>query len=52
MLPGPREAHAEPVGFLNDIRTGAPPGLLSRRLQRRLPGTQWHLAAHFKSWRL
>lgn len=51
MLLGSREAHAELVGFLKDIRTGVPPGVLSARLQRRLPQTHRHLAAHFKRWK-
>ncbi len=51
MLLGSREAHAELVGFLEDIRTGAPPGTFSSRLQRRLPQPHRHLAAHFKRWK-
>lgn len=51
MLFGSREAHAELVAFLKDIRTGLPPGLLSGRLQQRLPQPQRHLAAHFKRWK-
>ncbi len=51
MLHGPREAHAELVGYLQDIRASTPPGLLSQRLQHRLPGVQQRFAAHFNSWK-
>lgn len=51
MLHGPSEAHDELVRFLGDIRSNVPSGVLSQRLQRRLPETQRRLAAHFKSWR-
>lgn len=50
MLHGPAEAHDELVRFLGDIRAGAPPGQLSRRLEARLPGVERRLVAHFKAW--
>ena len=51
MLHGPREAHQELVNYLADLQAGTPPGLLSRRLQRRLRSVRGQFAAHFKSWR-
>ncbi len=51
MLHGPREAHAELGGYLSDLRSGRPPGLLSERLQRRLGGVRGQFAAHFKGWK-
>jgi hypothetical protein len=50
MLHGPSEAHQELVQFLGDIRAGTPPGQLSQRLERRLPGLEKRLVAHFKNW--
>jgi hypothetical protein len=51
MLNGPKEAREELARYLNDIRNGAPPGLLSRRLQRRLPRSRQQFAAHFRGWK-
>lgn len=51
MLHGPEAAHTELVGFLADIRTSTPPGLLSRRLEREIPDTRRRFAAHFKAWK-
>ena len=51
MLHGPPEARAELVDFLADIRAGTPPGKLSDRLERRLPGLDKRLAQHFKNWK-
>ena len=51
MFHGPREAHAELGRFLQDFRDNAPPGLLSQRLERRVPGARQQLAAHFKGWK-
>jgi hypothetical protein len=50
MLHGPPEAREELVAFLADIHARTPPGLLSRRLERRLPGLDRRVADHFKSW--
>ena len=50
MLHGPEEAHQELVAFLADIRRATPPGLLSQRLARRLPGLQQRFAQHFRGW--
>ena len=49
MLHGPPEAHQELVQFLADIRAGSPPGLLSDRLQRRLPDVERRWVQHFKN---
>ena len=51
LLHGPREAHQELVNYLGDLQANTPPGLLSRRLQRRLGSVRGQFAAHFKSWR-
>ncbi|MHB1036652.1 MAG: hypothetical protein ACYC35_18150 [Pirellulales bacterium] len=51
MIEGPPAAHDELVRYLADIRSGAPPGLLSQRLERRLPGVERRLAEHFTTWR-
>ncbi len=51
MLHGPKEAHNELVGFLRDIRASTPPGLLSGRLQRRVPDTQKRFVTHFNNWK-
>lgn len=51
MLLGPVEARDELARYLGDVGTSTPPGLLSQRLQKRLPGTRRRFAAHFKSWR-
>lgn len=51
MLLGPKPARDELAGYLADIRASTPPGLLSRRLQQRLPATRRYFAAHFKSWK-
>ncbi len=51
MLYGPTEAHEELVAFLGDIQRGTPPGQLSERLERRLPGVEKRLIAHFRNWK-
>lgn len=51
MLLGPEQAREELLDYLRDIGARTPPGLLSQRLQRRLPATDRYFAAHFKSWR-
>jgi hypothetical protein len=51
MFHGPREAHAELGRFLQDFRDKSPPGLLSQRLERRIPGARRRLVAHFKGWK-
>ena len=51
MLVGSKEAHNELVDFLDDIRTGTPPGSFSERLERRLPEPHRHLAAHLLGWK-
>ena len=50
MLEGPVEARDELARFLGDIQASVPPGLLSQRLERRLPDLRHRIAAHFKAW--
>jgi Protein of unknown function (DUF1570) len=50
LLHGPPEAHDELIKFLADIKNSTPPGQLSERLEKRLPGLDQRLAQHFKSW--
>jgi hypothetical protein len=47
MLHGPAEARDELVRFLADIQAHSPPGLLSRRLRRRLPDLERRFVEHF-----
>jgi hypothetical protein len=51
MLHGPTEAREELVKFLGDIRANNPPGKLSERLERRLPGVDTRIADHFTNWK-
>jgi hypothetical protein len=51
MLHGPPEAREELLKFLADIHSNNPPGTLSERLERRLPGVDKRVAQHFKSWK-
>jgi hypothetical protein len=51
MLYGPREAHEELVAYLRDIQQSSPPGQLSERLERRLPGVEKRLVSHFRNWK-
>ena len=51
LLHGPPEAHDELIKFLADIQHSTPPGQLSVRLERRLPGLDKRLAQHFKTWK-
>lgn len=51
MMHGPTEARDELVQFLGDIRMSTPPGKLSERLERRLPGVEQRLVQHFKEWK-
>jgi hypothetical protein len=51
MLHGPKEAHDELASFLGDIHAGTPPGKLSVRLERSLPGVERRLVAHFANWK-
>lgn len=50
MLHGPTEAHDELVRYLADIHRNTPPGVLSQRLERRLPGLDRRFATHLTSW--
>ena len=50
MLQGPNEAHEELVRFLADVQAQTPPGRLSDRLRRRLPGLERRFASHFRGW--
>ncbi len=51
MLHGPVQAHQELVSMLSDIQAQTPPGKLSDRLERRLPGTRDRLKLHFQNWK-
>lgn len=51
MLHGPSPAHEELVRFLADLQAQTPPGLLSRRLRRRLPDLDRRFSRHFRSWK-
>ena len=48
MLHGPAEAHEELMAFLADIQAGSPPGLLSARLQQRVPNLLPSFVEHFR----
>ncbi|NUQ66280.1 MAG: hypothetical protein HUU20_27785 [Pirellulales bacterium] len=50
MLHGPQAAREELTGYLGDIQNHCPPGLLSQRLQQRLPDCDRQFGSHFKSW--
>jgi hypothetical protein len=50
MLHGPPAARAELLSYLADIRAHTPPGQLSERLERRLPGAERRLVDHLKRW--
>ena len=50
-LHGPKPAHDALVGYLADIRRSTPPGNLSDRLARKVPGVRRQLAAHLKTVR-
>lgn len=50
MLNGPPEANDELQRFLADIQAHTPPGLLSERLERRLPGVRQRFVSHFRGW--
>jgi len=49
MLNGPAEVNDELQRFLADIRAHTPPGLLSQRLEHRLPGSKQLLVTHFRN---
>ena len=49
MIEGPPEAREELVRFLRDIGDSTTPGLLSQRLEARLPGLDRRFVAHFRS---
>jgi len=51
MLHGPPEAHDELIRFISDIQAQTPPGLLSRRLEQRLPDLERRFSAHFRNWK-
>lgn len=50
-LHGPKPAHDALVAYLADIRRNTPPGDLSDRLARKLPGVRQQFATHLKSVR-
>ena len=51
MIHGPPAAREELVGFLADIRNGAPPGELSSRLASRLSDPEAAMVQHFKTFK-
>jgi hypothetical protein len=51
MLHGPAPAKEELVLFFADVQAQTPPGLLSDRLERRLPDLERHFAGHFRRWK-
>jgi hypothetical protein len=51
MVHGSPDAHRELVAFLADIHAHTPPGKLSERLRRRVPGLERRFAEHFRSWK-
>jgi hypothetical protein len=51
MLNGPAEAHDELVSFLASIQSHTPPGVLSDRLQRRIPDLEERFREHFRNWK-
>jgi hypothetical protein len=51
MLHGSPEARDELQRYLADIQALTPPGRLSERLRRRVPGLEAEFARHFKGWR-
>lgn len=51
MLHGPAEAHDELVSYLAAIHSFAPPGVLSERLQERIPDLNERFREHFRNWK-
>jgi hypothetical protein len=51
MLHGPAEAHDELVSFLAAIQSQSPPGVLSDRLQKRIPDLEGRFREHFRNWK-
>jgi hypothetical protein len=51
MLHGSAEANSELIQFVGEIQSHAPPGVLSERLERRLPDLHLRFADHFRTWR-
>jgi len=51
MLHGPPQAHKQLIHFLADIQAHAPPGVLSRRLEREVPNLERRFIKHFKQWK-
>jgi hypothetical protein len=50
MMNGPAEANAELIAYLDSIRAYSPPGVLSQRLQQRIPDLDARFLEHFRSW--
>ncbi|MEM6799526.1 MAG: hypothetical protein AAF589_08430 [Planctomycetota bacterium] len=50
LLHGPKPATEQLWAYLSAIRRGEPPGLLSARLEKSLPGTDRQLVSHFRNW--
>ena len=51
MLHGPAEAHDELLSYLAAIEARTPPGVLSQRLQRRMPDLKERFLDHFRNWK-
>jgi len=51
MLHSSPEAHEELIAYFADIQASTPPGQLSQRLEKRIPGAEKKLAQHFRGWR-
>jgi hypothetical protein len=51
MLHGSTAARHELMAYLGDIQAHSPPGMLSHRLQRRVPDLDRRVAEHFRDWK-
>ena len=51
MIHGPRAAREELRGYLADVQSHSPPGILSERLRRRIPDLERQLSIHLKTWK-
>jgi hypothetical protein len=51
MIHGPQAAREELRGYLADIQAHSPPGILSKRLRRRIPDLDRQLSIHLKTWK-
>jgi len=51
MIHGPQAAREELRAYLADIQAHSPPGILSKRLRRRIPDLERQLSIHLKTWK-